>query len=159
MANIPGPVASEVGADGELTLPVYEEQLRVGTRRVETGRGVRVSKTVAERPYEFEQTLMHERVEVRRVPVDEVVAPGAAPASRYEGATLIVPVVEEVLVVEKRWRIREEIRITTVAGATSHRASGVLRAEQVSVEPFDEAPAPETSVSTPSVNTKPSSPR
>jgi uncharacterized protein (TIGR02271 family) len=145
MANIPGPVASEVVGDGALTLPVYEEQLRVGTRRVETGRGVRVSKTVGEQPYEFEQTLMHERVEVRRIPVDEVVASGAAPASRYEGTTLIVPVVEEVLVVEKRWRIREEIRITTVAGATSHRASGVLRSEQVSVERFGEAPAaPET---------------
>lgn len=159
MANIPGPVAIEVGDDGALTLPVYEEQLRVGTRRVDTGRGVRVSKTVSEQPYEFEQTLMHERVEVRRIPVDEVVAAGAAPASRYEGGTLIVPVVEEVLVVEKRWRIREEIRITTVARATPHRESGVLRAEQVTVEPVGDAPgAPETSASTPGVNTQPSSP-
>jgi uncharacterized protein (TIGR02271 family) len=145
MADIPGPVASEVDTDSALTLPVYEEQLRVATRRVDTGRGVRVSKSVAEQPYEFEQALSHQRVEVRRIPVDEVVASGAAPASRYEGDTLIVPVVEEVLVVEKRWRIREEIRITTVANATSHRESGTLRSEQVSVERFGDAPpAPES---------------
>jgi uncharacterized protein (TIGR02271 family) len=139
MADIPGPVASEVDTDSALTLPVYEEQLRVAARPVETGRGVRVSKRVIEQPYELEQALLHQRVEVRRIPVDEVVAPGAAPASRYEGDTLIVPVVEEVLVVEKRWRIREEIRITTVARTTSHRESGTLRSEQVSVERFGDA--------------------
>jgi len=141
MADIPGPVASEVDTDSALTLPVYEEQVRVATRRVDTGRGVRVSKRVAEQPYELEQALLHQRVEVRRIPVDEVVAPGAAPASRHEGDTLIVPVFEEVLVVEKRWRIREEIRITTIVRATPHRESGTLRSEQVSVERFGDAPA------------------
>lgn len=140
MANIPGPVASEVGAEAALTLPVHEEQLRVGTRRVDTGRGVRVTKTVSEQAYEFVEPLARQHVEVRRVPVDELVALGAAPVSRYEGGTLIVPVVEEVLVVEKRLRIREEIRITTVSRETSHKETGVLRTEHVSVERFGAAP-------------------
>lgn len=160
MANIPRPVASEVGTAGTLTLPVHEEQLRVATRRVDTGRGVRVSKNVREQPYEFEQALLYQGVAVRRIPVDEVVAPGAAPASRYEGDTLIVPVVEEVLVVEKRWRIREEIRISTVARVTSHRASGTLRSEQVSVERFGDAPENQAAagLGLPGANTTPSRP-
>lgn len=141
MANIPESAASEVSADGTLTLPVHEEQLRVGARRVDAGRGVRVTKSVARRPYQFEQALLHDELEVRRIPIDEIVPLEAAPVARHEGRTLIVPVLEEVLVVEKRVRIREELRITRSARETVRVEAGQLRAEQVGVERFDEAPA------------------
>jgi uncharacterized protein (TIGR02271 family) len=149
MAKIPESDASAARPDAAsdddpLTLPVVEERLRVGTRRVDAGRGVRVSKSVTRRPYQFEQSLLYDELEVRRVPVDEVVALEAAPVARYEGQTLIVPVLEEVLVVEKRVRIREEVRITRRARETVRVESGQLRAEQVDVERFDEAEAPAT---------------
>jgi hypothetical protein len=44
------------------------------------------------------------------VQIDRIVA--EPPVQRQEGDTLILPVVEEVLVVEKRLMLREEIRIT-----------------------------------------------
>jgi len=122
-----------------IAVPVTREEVEVTTRVVDTGRGVRVSKTVTEQPEEVRETLWHETVDVQRVPVDRVVA--EAPPSRYEGDVLIVPVLEEILVVEKRYRIREELHITRVRRQHEHRETVPLRVEDVRIEAFDEAPA------------------
>jgi uncharacterized protein (TIGR02271 family) len=121
-----------------VVLPVVAEQLRVGVRRVDTGRGVRIHKTVAEREQRIEQTLLHDAVSVRRVPVDRVVPLSETPVARQEGDTWIVPILEEVLVVEKRLRIREELHITRTAQRQPYVDTVVLRSEQVAVERFDE---------------------
>lgn len=119
-------------------VPVYQEQLDVGIRTVETGRGVRVHKTVAEHEHRIEETLMHDEVDVRHVPVDKIVSLSEAPASRYEGDTYIVPILEEILVVEKRLRIKEEIHITRTQRPQRFSETVPLKAETVSVERFDE---------------------
>ncbi|OON62970.1 hypothetical protein B0920_05990 [Massilia sp. KIM] len=121
------------------TIPVSEERLEVGTRTVDTGRGVRVHKTVTEQPVSIDETLLREEVEVRRVPVDRIVALEEAPANRYEGETLVVPVLEEVLVVERRLRIKEELHITRTRREERYHEQAVLKTEQVSVERFDDA--------------------
>jgi stress response protein YsnF len=71
--------------------------------------------------------------------VDRIVPLDAAPSTRYEGDTLVVPVLEEVLVVERRVRIKEEIRITRTRREEHHAETVMLKSEQVSVERFDEA--------------------
>ena len=130
-SNIP----PQHAAEGEtVTLPVYQEQLHVDTRLAETGRGVRVHKHVRSHPHRVDQTLWHDELDVRHVPVDRVVS--APPAARYEGDTFIVPVLEEVLVVEKRYRIKEELHITRLRHASRHQQTVPLRAEHVSVERF-----------------------
>lgn len=128
-----------------LRIPVIEEQLAVGTRVVETGRGVRVHKTVSEQPVTIDERLMREEVDVRHVPVDRIVAPEEAPASRYEGDTLVVPVLEEVLVVERRLRIKEELHITRVRHEEHYQETVPLKAERVDVERFDDAGSPPAS--------------
>lgn len=130
--------AAAIG-DRSVAVPVSREEVEVTTRIVDTGRGVRVSKTVTEQSEEVRETLWHETVDVQRVPVDRVVA--EAPPSRYEGDVLIVPVLEEILVVEKRYRIREELHITRVRGQHEHRETVPLRVEDVRIEAFGEAPA------------------
>ncbi|MCU1257248.1 MAG: hypothetical protein JWO80_133 [Bryobacterales bacterium] len=54
--------------------------------------------------------MFREGYAIERVQVDRIVA--EPPVQRQEGDTLVLPVVEEVLVVEKRLMLREEIRIT-----------------------------------------------
>lgn len=125
-----------------LKVPVIEEQLALDTRTVDTGRGVRIHKTVAEHPVAIDERLIHDEVDVRRVPVDRVVGAGEAPAVRYEGDTLVVPVLEEVLVVERRVRIKEELHITRNRREERHQETVMVRSEQVSIERFDEAAAP-----------------
>lgn len=127
-----------------LRIPVVAEQLAVGTRLVDTGRGVRIHKTVVEQPVTIDERLGREEVEVRHVPVDRIVAPDEAPATRHEGDTMIVPILEEVLVVERRVRIKEELHITRIRREERHQESVVLKAEQVQVERFDESGSPPT---------------
>jgi len=129
----------ESAGQESMRIPVVAEQLAVGTRTVDTGRGVRVHKTVVEQPVTIDESLGLDAVDVRHVAVDRIVAPDEAPATRYEGDTLIVPVLEEVLVVERRVRIKEELHITRVRHERQHQETVVLKAEQVNVERFDES--------------------
>lgn len=134
---------ADARGDGTLVLPVVREELRVGIRQIDTGRGVRIHKTVSEEPRRIEETLLRDAVDVKRVPVDRIVALSELPAPRQEGDTLIVPVLEEVLVVEKRLRIKEEVHITRRARQEQYADTVVLRTEQVTIERFGDAPKPE----------------
>jgi uncharacterized protein (TIGR02271 family) len=92
----------------EVAIPVIEEELVAGARAVKTG-AVRVEKHVEKRIRKIETPLLHEDVEVRRVSVNRVVS--EAPAIRKVGDTVIVPVVEEELVITKRLVLKEEIHL------------------------------------------------
>ena len=135
----PGEDTGEMDA-GKLVVPVMREELHVGKHTVDTGRGVRIHKTVSEQSHTIAEELLRDAVEVRRVAVDRIVSPSEAPVTRQEGDTLIVPVLEEVLIVEKRLRIKEEIHITRTHSPQRHDETVTLREEQVAIERFDEGP-------------------
>lgn len=112
-------------------IALAEERVHVGKKEVETGR-VRVHKRVALRKETVETRLRSEEVDVERVPIDREVA-GPLEA-RYEGDCLVIPVVEEVLVVEKRWKLKEEIRLRRRTTEREHRSEVSLRSEQATLE-------------------------
>lgn len=128
----------------QTTVSVFEEQLSIDKRVVETGRGVRVHKTVQTQPVTIDDSLAHDEIDVRHVPVGRMLDDGDVPAARQEGDTLIVPVFEEVLVVERRLRLKEELHITRTRHQVPHAETVVLRTEQVSIERFDDAGPPAT---------------
>ena len=119
-------------------VPVVQEEAWIEKRIVDTGRGVRIHKTVAEHPCQIDKSLLRDEVQVSHVPVDRIVPLDQAPATRYEGDTLVVPILEEVLVVERRLRIKEELHITRTRHEERHAETVLLKSEQVSVERFDE---------------------
>jgi uncharacterized protein (TIGR02271 family) len=94
----------------DIVIPVVEEEVVAGARPVKTG-GVRVDKHVDQRIRRIQVPLLHEEVEVRRVPVNRVVK--EAPSVRRQGEVVIVPVVEEELIVTKRLVLKEEIHLIT----------------------------------------------
>ena len=59
---------------------------------------------------------------------------------RGQGDAFIVPILKEVLVVEKRLRIKEEIRITRSKRMQRFSETVPVKSETVSVERFDEGP-------------------
>jgi uncharacterized protein (TIGR02271 family) len=63
--------------------------------------------------------------------------------ARYEGDTLIVPVFEETLVVEKRLVLKEELRITKRRAERHRPRRTTLRHEEVSVERIPSRQPPE----------------
>lgn len=72
--------------------------------------------------------------------VNKVIAAADIPGIRYEGETMIVPILEEVLFIEKRTILKEELRVSSVRREVRAPQRVVLRAEGVSVEHFDEHP-------------------
>ncbi|HJV81913.1 YsnF/AvaK domain-containing protein [Noviherbaspirillum sp.] len=131
-------VSGESRQPTQMSFPVMEEELHVAKRVIDTGRGVRIHKTVAEQESVVDQPLMRDELVVERVPVGRVVAEADVPQTRYEGDTLIVPVLEEVLVVQKQLVLKEEVRITRQRQQTQSPQTVLLRSEQVTVERFDE---------------------
>ena len=117
-----------------LVLPVLAEVLDVQTRRVETGR-VRIHKTVQAREVLVDEPLLREEVILERVPVNRVVE-GPIPV-RYEGDTMFISLLEEVLVVETRLLLKEEVHMTTRRTETHTPARVTLRHEDVTIERVD----------------------
>ncbi len=114
-------------------IPVIEELLRVEKVQVDQG-GVRVTKNVGLHTVDVDEELRDFRVDIERRPIGKQLEESALPTSRYEGETLVIPVVEEVLVVEKRFVLVEEVRIKTVRGTHRDTQRVDLRKESVSVE-------------------------
>ena len=122
----------------QMSFPVMEEDVQVGKRVIDTGRGVRIHKTVSEHEQVLDQPLLQDRLEVEHVQIGRVVADAEPPQMRYEGDTLVVPVLEEVVVVQKQLLLKEEVRITRRREEMRAPQTVRLRKEQVQVERFDE---------------------
>jgi uncharacterized protein (TIGR02271 family) len=98
---------------------------------VETGR-VRIRKVIHEWDEVVDPPLWREDVVVERVPVNHVIE--APVPIRTEGDTLIVPLLEEVLVVEKRLLLKEELHLTKRRLETHMPQRVTLRREEPVVE-------------------------
>jgi uncharacterized protein (TIGR02271 family) len=120
-----------VPQDKPLVIPVLVEELEVQKRLVETGK-VRITKVVHERETLVDEPLFHDKVAITRVPMQRVVD-GPVPV-REENGTTIISIVEEVLVVEKRLMLREEIHIRKQRIETHQPQRITLRSEEVQVE-------------------------
>ena len=114
-----------------LVVPVREEVLAPTTRPVEVGT-VRIHKRVETVPVEMAVDVMRDDVTVERVAVDQPV--DAVPPPRHEGDTLIIPIVEEVLVTEKRLVLREEVRVTRRQVTEAVSVRDTVRREVVEIE-------------------------
>ncbi len=131
-------MANHHHTESDVRIPVLQEELQLGKRTTETGKGVRLKKSVSEEIWRIDDDLKQQTLDIQHIAVDAWVV-GDPPVNRYEGATLVVPVLEEVLVVEKRLRLKEEIRITAKSAQQPVSEHVVLRKEQVSVERFDDS--------------------
>lgn len=124
-------------------IPVLTEELVVERRSHVTG-GVRLHKTVQERVAIIDEPVVRERVTVERIAVDRPLRDGQIPTVREQDGVLIVPVIEEVLVVEKRLMLKEELHVRRVREETRDRQEIPLRRERIDVERFEAAPDGET---------------
>ncbi len=134
-------MTSDASPPNDGRIPVIQEELSLAHRVVDTGRGVRLHKTVTEETFRINETLQGQELQVEHVVVNAWVD-GTPPVQRQEGDTLVIPILEEVLVVQKRLRLTEEIRITAKARVHAVSEQVVLRKEHVAVERFDESATP-----------------
>jgi stress response protein YsnF len=108
----------------EIVVPLRAEELVISRRRLE-GEAVRVATLTREREQQIDEELRHDRVEITRVPIGRRVE--SAPPVRAEGDVTIMPVLEEIIVVERQLILKEEIHIRQLRTTKRHRETVVLR--------------------------------
>lgn len=118
-------------SEDETVIPILEERLRV-TKRLVPRSTVRVTKRVVEHQEIVDEPLLREEVEVERVAINRRV--DEAPGVRHDGDTLVVPIVEEVMVIEKRLVLKEELHIKKRQVERREPQSVTLRREEAEVE-------------------------
>jgi stress response protein YsnF len=113
-------------ADG-LTTVLHTEEISV-SRQQSDGDTYRVSTITRERERPVDEEVHHQRVEIRRVPINQPVS--AVPPVREEGDTMIMSVVEEVVVIERRLMLKEEIHIRRIHVTEHHQETVAVREQE-----------------------------
>ena len=116
----------------ERVIPVIEEQAHINKKVVESGK-VRISKNVREDEVLVDVPIIHEEVDVQRIPVNQYVDQ-APPAVRYEGDKMIVTVLREELVLVKRIKVVEELHIINRKVEEHNTQPISLRREEINIE-------------------------
>lgn len=125
------PSPTTEAGEQQVVIPVVEEELQVGRRVVETG-GIRISKKISERTETVDEPILQEQVSMERVQINQFV--DAPPQPRQEGDTLVIPVVQETLVVQKRLLLVEELHIRKQVREIRDPQNVTLLKEEVEVE-------------------------
>lgn len=122
---------SDVAAGEEISVPVTEEELRIGTREVERG-GVRVTTRVEERPVQEQVTLRDEEVTVERRPVDRAITD--ADVTDFQEGVFEVRERDEEAIVNKRAQVVEEVVISKDVEERTETVQDTLRRTDVNIE-------------------------
>jgi len=115
----------------QVSLPIVEETVSVRKRKRISSK-VRVRTRVIESAHTVDEPLVCQTVDVERQTVDRWV--DAPVPVRQEGGTTIISVMEEVVVVEKRWKVVEEIRLTKREAIRHQPQQVTVRRTEATVE-------------------------
>lgn len=125
----------EHNKDADVTLKLAEEQIELTKQKVVDGR-VRVTRSTTEHDEVINTLLNKEKVEVEHVAKAQHVE--SMPEIREENGVLIVPVVEEEIVVVRKLVLKEEIHIRKVQETVPFQEVVTRRKQQVNIEKEDD---------------------
>jgi len=124
-------IESNAASDTDsVVVPIVEERLSVQKQLRETG-VVEIRKTVHEHTETVNPALASQEVEIERIPINRVVEQPIP--IRYEGDTMIISLLEEVFVVEKRLVLREEVHVKQLHKEVFDPQEVLLREERVEI--------------------------
>lgn len=116
----------------EQVIQVVEEFATIEKEIRETGR-ISIRKTVSEEVAAVNIPVVNETYVIERMPGSHEVLDTPPPALRYEGETMIIPVLKEITVVQKKYEVVEELHVTRRLTETPLTQEIVLRKEHVKV--------------------------
>jgi uncharacterized protein (TIGR02271 family) len=125
------PDAGAATATGDIVIPVVEEALAIGKRKVERG-GVRVFSRIVETPFREQVVLREEHATIQRYPVDRAVS--AAELDSLRDQTLELRQFAEEAVVSKTARVVEEVSIGQEARERSQQVRDTLRKTEIEID-------------------------
>jgi stress response protein YsnF len=118
----------------QVSLPIVEESVSVRKKKRVSSK-IRVRTRVIESAHTVDEPLVCETVNVERRAIDRWVE-GPVPV-RQEGDTTVISVMEEVVVVQKRWKVVEEIRLTKRESIRHEPQQVTVRRTEATVERLD----------------------
>ncbi|MGI4789788.1 MAG: YsnF/AvaK domain-containing protein [Janthinobacterium lividum] len=122
--------------DGEVVVPIVEEELEIGKRQVQSG-GARIRTDVIETPVEQSVNLREEHVTVDRHAVDRPVTDTDA---AFKEQSYEVTETAEVPIISKTARVVEEVVIGKTATDRVETVHDTVRRTDVDVEELDNTP-------------------
>lgn len=123
--------------EGGTTIPVTEEELKIGKREVRRG-GVRVYSHVEETPVEEDISLREEHADVQRRPVDR---PVSASDEAFKEKSVEISETAEEPVLEKSARVVEEVTVGKEAREREQKIRDSVRRTDVEVERTGASPS------------------
>ncbi len=114
------------------SIPVVEETIQLGKKLIEKG-STRFIKKVDEETVDIPLLLKTHQYSVERIPVNQYVEE-APPAIRYEGKTMIISIVEEEAVIQKRLKVVEELHVTSSEVEKTTNTEVILKKERIIIE-------------------------
>lgn len=105
-------------------IPLPEERVNVTKKETPAG-SVGVSTILDEHTELVSASLAKETVEIKRIPIDLEI--DTVPEIQQDGDIIIIPIVEEKLVIEKRLVLREEIPLVKSRSTTQFEEPVTLR--------------------------------
>jgi|ERR1700730_12523568 uncharacterized protein (TIGR02271 family) len=137
----------------DLRIPLHVEEVSVSRREIKKA-NVRIALITGTREQLIDEELTHVRVEIERVPIGRTIE--VVPPISHEGDITIIPVVEEMVVVERRLVLKEEVRVRRVSTKEQHQETVVLRQQEAVITREDpDSPSPNSISPTNGIKTKP----
>jgi uncharacterized protein (TIGR02271 family) len=115
--------------NNDIVIPVIEEEVTIDKKLVEKG-GIIISKTIGTDETVVEIPLTSEHLKIEHIQMNEFQE--SHPGIRYEGDTIVIPVVREVLV--KKLLLVEEIRISKETSTEIHSENVSLRKDEITIK-------------------------
>jgi len=129
--NIPKEALAATPNGREVRVPLHEEELIPEKRWVDLGE-LRIHKVVDTREELIREAVTRDDLLVERVPINQ---PLDAPIdTRVEDDWLVIPIMEEVIVVQKRLMLKEEIRIRKRQVTETQELHETVRSERAELE-------------------------
>jgi uncharacterized protein (TIGR02271 family) len=128
---VSSPAENVVSDEVERHIDLVAEQARVEKRVVERN-VVRIRTAIKESEQVLSDTVSHEEVGIRRVPINQEV--DVAPSVREQGDVIVIPIVEERAVLVKRLVLVEELHVQRRLVEETVQIPVTLRATEVFVE-------------------------
>jgi stress response protein YsnF len=113
--------------EDQILIPLHAEEVSVSKRRIVTSE-VKVATVTRQHEQLVEELLAREHVEIERIAIGKEI--DKAPAVREEGDTLVIPIVEEVVVVERHLLLKEEVRIHRIRETQRYQERVVVRKQE-----------------------------
>ncbi len=117
--------------NGEILIPIASERLNIAKRVVDLGE-LRIHKKVEQIEEVQSVSVTHDELVVERIPMNQPLDAPLQP--RTENDVLIIPIMKEVLVVQRQLVLVEEVRVSKRYVTEEHEVREPVRRERVELE-------------------------